>query len=160
MSANQIWPQTFSGTRKRNKIVQLECYLFKKLWLWLLCPTLDRHCSFKACPITKSFSTLVFLIIWLLTINRVFCSWVGWGGGWVPPHYQVKLQLMLRLSWDVMILWGIGKLISMFRSSGAEILRRQDLINVFVQDTLKDFHMTLSSVFEAALYFKTEYKML
>ena len=24
----------------------------------------------------------------------------GWGG-WLPSHYQVKLQLMLRLSWAV-----------------------------------------------------------
>ena len=25
----------------------------------------------------------------------------GWGGGWVPSHYHVKLQLMLSLSWAV-----------------------------------------------------------
>ena len=24
-----------------------------------------------------------------------------WGGWWVPTHYQVKLQLLLRLSWAV-----------------------------------------------------------
>ena len=28
-------------------------------------------------------------------------GWVGGGGWWVPTHYQVKLQLMLRLSWAV-----------------------------------------------------------
>jgi hypothetical protein len=27
-----------------------------------------------------------------------------WVGGWVPTHYKVKLQLMLRLSWAVTIL--------------------------------------------------------
>ena len=37
-------------------------------------------------------------------------SWWG-GGGWLPTHYQVKLQLMLMLSWAVNILnivkiWG------------------------------------------------------
>ena len=26
------------------------------------------------------------------------------GGGWVPTHYKVKLQLILRLSWAVTIL--------------------------------------------------------
>jgi hypothetical protein len=25
----------------------------------------------------------------------------GWGGVWLPTHYQVKLQLQLRLSWAV-----------------------------------------------------------
>ena len=28
-------------------------------------------------------------------------GWVGGGGWWVPTHYQVKHQLMLRLSWAV-----------------------------------------------------------
>ena len=29
---------------------------------------------------------------------------VGWGGGWLPTHFKVSLQLQLRLSWAVTIL--------------------------------------------------------
>jgi hypothetical protein len=35
-----------------------------------------------------------------INLVRPKSSWWG-GGGWLPTHYQVKLQLMLRLSWSV-----------------------------------------------------------